>query len=352
MQNDVRAVLQYVPRFRGKTFVVTLDLSRMGETAVAEALLDLAALQQVGLRLVVLSLGEKRGELADWLVDGEMKWQGVPDIADTERIRAVTERGQMAVVEGDGTWDPLGEEVTRLAVGLGAAKLIVFLAEALVCEDEPLHGISQREALARGGILAQAARLCEAGIPRIHLLDERRQGVLMDELFSNEGVGVMVHNDDYRRIRPLREEDVPELLAMIGRSVRRSHLVPRSYEEIEASLGDFLVMTVDENVVGCVALHRYGEGEPAEVACLYVKQAHEGLGYGILLVQAAEDKARELGLERVFALTNRASDYFTGRLGYRALEVTEIPEPRQRKLVESGRESVVVGKNLKKNNPM
>lgn len=346
MQNDVRAVLQYVPRFRGKTFMVTLDLGRMPEMAVAEALLDLSALQQVGVRLVVISMGEKRGELADWLVDREVKWEGVPGIDDAARVRAVTERGQMAVIEGDGTWSVMGPEVTDLAARMGVSKLIVFLEKAVVEGGVPIHGISYSLAEKEGGLLAQAAAVCAKGVPRVHLLDERRQGILMDELFSNEGVGVMVHADDYRRIRALREEDVPELLAMIGRSIRQSHLVPRNYEEIESHLDDFLVMTVDDNVVGCVALHRYLPHEDAEVACLYVKQAHEGLGYGEQLVRAAEEKALALGIPRVFALTNRASDYFTKHLGYSSLDAHEIPTVRFLKMQASGRNSVVVGKKM------
>ena len=35
---------------------------------------------------------------------------------------------------------------------------------------------------------------------------------------------------------------------MVGRSMRDAHLVPRSYEEIETSLQDFLVLTIDGNV--------------------------------------------------------------------------------------------------------
>ena len=57
MQSDVRAVLQYVPSFRGKIFVLVLNAARMAELALAEALLDLIALQQVGVKLVVISTG-------------------------------------------------------------------------------------------------------------------------------------------------------------------------------------------------------------------------------------------------------------------------------------------------------
>jgi amino-acid N-acetyltransferase len=168
----------------------------------------------------------------------------------------------------------------------------------------------------------------------------------MDEIFSNEGVGVMVHADDYLSVRPIVVEDIPELLAMIGRSMRDAHLVPRSYEEIESGLADFLVLTIDGNVVGCVALHRSREPHCAEIACLYVKQNHGGQGYGQLLVSAAEERAKEREIPWVFALSNRAADYFTQHLGYHPVEVSEIPETRQERLRESGRGSRVIRKNL------
>ena len=49
---DVRGVLQYVPLFRGRRFVVIFD-EGLPEPAVAEALLDLKALQEVGVNLVI-----------------------------------------------------------------------------------------------------------------------------------------------------------------------------------------------------------------------------------------------------------------------------------------------------------
>ena len=105
---------------------------------------------------------------------------------------------------------------------------------------------------------------------------------------------------------------------------------------------------MDDNVVGCVALHPSGSPECAEVACLYVKQNHGGLGYGQLLVTAAEERAKARGISWVFALSNRAADYFTESLGYEVIPVSEIPQARQERLNESGRESIVIRKFVNK----
>ena len=347
MQSDVRAVLQYVPSFRGKVFLLVIDAGRMPELALAEALLDLIALQQVGVRLVVISVGGGEAQISHRLVDGELKWEAC-QLSASERVSEILDRGQLVLIEGAGV-DPLGDEVVKLAGDLRAAKLIVFHPKQITHDGIRLHAVSREQASSWSGdateLFHAAAEVCGKGVPRVHLLDETRQGVLMDELFSNEGVGVMIHSDDYLSVRSLEIDDIPELLAMIGRSIRDAHLVPRSYEEIESSLAHFQVLTVDDNVVGCIALHPYGK-QCGEVACLYVKQSHGSEGYGQLLVEAAERRARELELPWVFALSTRAADYFLDQLGYERMDVADIPKSRQKLLEQSGRDSVVIKKNL------
>jgi len=319
----------------------------MSDLALAEALLDLSALQQVGVRLVVVSVGSGEAEIAQRLIDGELKW-GSSVLDNPKKTTGVLDRGQLALIEAKGA-DPLSAELIALATSVDASKLIVLLEQAIREEGVSLHAVSRERAATWTGnsreLFLTAAEACAQGIHRVHLLDESRQGVLLDELFSNEGVGVMIHSDDYLSIRPISAEDIPELLAMIGRSIRDAHLVPRSYEEIENSLSDFLVLTIDDNVVGCVALHPYPE-DCGEVACLYVKQNHGTAGYGKLLVAAAEKRARDLGLPWVFALSTRAVDYFVSQLGYEPVALEKIPASRQKRLRESQRESVVLRKKI------
>ena len=351
---DVRGVLQYVPMFRGRTFIVVLD-EGLPEFAVAEALLDLKALQEVGVNLVIAVAGDDRAVAlaADRAMDLEIKFARAEA---PEAVKTILDRGQAAIMgcEADTL---LGEEISRLGVSLGAAKLISLLnGPGILRNGQPLHAVScsELESLSRvdsekgriegKALLEEAAAACRAGVSRVHVLDGRQQGVLADELFSNEGAGTMVHADDYRELRPLREDDVPELLAMIGRSVRASHLVPRDYDEILGTADDFLVLCVDDNVVGCVALHSCSQ-DVAEVACLYVKQSHEGLGYGKALVEAAEERARERGIGSTFVLTTRAVPFFEN-LGYEGADLAIVPEERIRKFEESDRGSKVLSKIL------
>jgi len=343
VQSDLRAVLQYVPFFRGKTFVLVIDAARMPELALAEALLDLIALQQIGVKLVLVSIGNGKAQIDQLLIDGELKWQ----LAEFEKdqVGSILDRGQLVLIEKP-ELERLGDELVEFTSSLGAFKLIVFLSEQV----SGGNAISSEDARKWDGegqaLLHRAAEVCILGVPRVHLLNENHQGVLMDELFSNEGVGVMVYADDYLSIHPIAPDDISELLAMVGRSMRDAHLVPRSYEEIESLLDDFLVMTIDDNVVGCVALHCSEEPKCAEIACLYVKQSHGSQGYGKLLVKAAEQQARELGIPWVFALSNRAIDFFVKQLGYEPCPIKVIPTSRQARMRSTTRESLVIRKTI------
>ncbi len=356
-QSDVREVLRYIPQFRGKVFFVLIEAGLLPEPAIAETLLDLAVLEDLGVKLVLGVLGGDLKDLYDWTLECEIRAARVTrPITDPEAVREVLEilgRGQSAIIDAS-TTGPLDEPVVDFAKGIGVAKIIALLEEAILIDGEPVHAIRAADAGAMASratgsgaaLLQAAAAACQRGVPRVHVLNGRRQGVLVDELFFNEGVGTMVHADSYRVIRGLREEDIPELLGMIGRAVRRTKLVERTYEDIQSRIGDFRVMAIDDNVVGCVALHVYPAEGCAEVACLHVKQSHEGRGYGVELVQHAEAMARERGIKRVFALTNRAADFFNTRLGYSPATLDDLPPARRRQFVASGRDSLVFARML------
>ena len=356
-QSDVRAVLQYVPQFKGKTFVVLIEAGLLPEPAVAETLLDLATLEDVGVKLVLGVLGGDLADLYDWTLECEIKAarlsKPLGDPSSIKEAQAILARGQTVVADASSN-DPLDPQVVDFALGMGAVKLIALLEEAILIDGEPVPAVRAADAVeladsgsvTGGNLLKSAAEACRRGVPRVHVLNGRRQGVLVDELFSNEGVGTMVHADAYQEIRELREEDIPELLGMIGRSVRRTKLVPRNYEDILEKIDDYHVMTIDDNVVGCVALHEYPDEETAEVACLYVKLSHETRGYGADLVRHVEAIAAEKRIGKIFALTNRAADFFRDRMMYEERGKEILPARRRKQLEDSKRDSLVFEKRL------
>lgn len=355
-KSDLRAVLQYIPQFRGKIFLVLIEAGILPEPAVAETLLDLAVLEDLGVKLVLAVLGGDIKDLYDWTLECEIMAarasRPITDELAAAEVKEILHRGQSAIIDASAI-GPLAPEAVEFAKRIGVTKVIALLQQAILVNGHPVHAIRaadvpqvlEKEAVEGRELLLAAANACNHGVPRVHVLNGRQQGVLVDELFSNEGVGTMVHADSYRVIRELREEDIPELLGMIGRVVRRTKLVARTYEDIHSRISEYRVMTIDDNVVGCVALHPYPGEKSAEVACLYVKQAHEGRGYGFELVAHAEKLAREKNIPQIFALTNRAADFFL-KAGYIQADLMALPSTRRQQYEESGRDSLVFSKTL------
>ncbi len=359
MANDVRSVLEYVPYFQGRLFVVHIASSLLRAEELVDALLDADALHELGVRLVLVAEGNDASALVHRAAvceihAAEAELPLTAGDAALDRVREIIERRQVVIV-ASGVYGRFDEGSVTLAVSAGAAKYICLQTDPIPTkEGKPIFAIAESEIgqdytcddCSRTKELQAAARVCRRGIPRVHLLDGTRRGVLLDELFSEEGVGSMVHADSYREIRTLREEDIPELFSMIARCVVDEKLVQRSYESIYAELESYYVYTLDDTIVGCVALYPYPEYACAELGCLFIRRDYEGHGYGRALCHFVEDKARRQGFRSIFALSQSAVDYFRNRLHYATLPRTVLPPQRLAVLESSGRHSEVFGREL------
>ncbi len=352
---NVRSVLEYVPYFRGRLFVVHIDNSLLQAGELVDALLDADALHEIGVRLVLVAEGNDTTALR--LRAGECEMHAAvaefplsEGDAAAARVREIVERRQVAMV-ASGTRGRFDEGSVQLAVSLGAAKYICLQAgQVPTREGQPIFAILEREVTPQNCLpcehaeeLVAAAAVCRRGIPRVHLLDGRCRGVLLDELFSEEGVGTMVHTDSYREIRPLHEDDIPELLSMIARCMADAKLVQRNYEAIRDHLDSYYVYTLDDTIVGCVALYPYPEDGCAELGCLFIKKNYEGHGYGRAMCRFIEQKAREMGFTWIFALSQSAVTYFRDRLHYNPVSRELLPASRRAALEASGRHSEAFG---------
>ena len=354
---NVRSALAYVPYFRNRLFVVHICKELLHAEALVDALLDAAALHEIGVRLVLVCEGEdasvlvrRTGECELPAALAELPLTAAPAAA---RVAEIVERGQVAIVPSgaEGRFD---EGSVALAVALGAAKYICLQVEAVPSRmGQPIFAIAESDVAPElcadcscAEELLHAAQVCRRGIPRVHMLDGLHRGVLLDELFSEEGVGAMVHADSYREIRPLNVDDIPELLSMIARCVADAKLVERTYESIHAHLDSYYVYTLDDTIVGCVALYPFEQEQCAELGCLFIKKNYEGHGYGRAMCRFIEDKARALGFHRIFAVSQSAVAYFRDRLGYAQLSRDVLPPSRRAALEASGRASGVFGREL------
>ncbi len=75
-----------------------------------------------------------------------------------------------------------------------------------------------------------AIKAIETGTPRVHILDGRVFDGLLNEIFSNEGVGSLVYGNDYQQIRKAAKRDVRLIYNLTRNAVRREELIYRTQQ--------------------------------------------------------------------------------------------------------------------------
>ena len=164
---------------------------------------------------------------------------------------------------------------------------------------------------------------------------------------NNEGIGTLIYANEYQQIRRAMKKDVRAIQLLTKNSVASEELVKRTRVVIEKSIGDFYIFETDKNPVACVALHQLEQGK-AELACLYVSPSHENQGIGRKLIQFAEAKAREMGVEELITLSTQAFTYFQSKGGFTEGTPDDLPPDRREKYDQSGRNSKVLIKKFTK----
>lgn len=284
---------------------------------------------------------------------------------DVELIQKLMASGIVPVIpplgmDGEGHTYRVNSDSVALEVAkaLGAVKLIfVTTAEGLTVNGAVARQVAVAElekALQDGTVAAaqiskarHAVAACQSGVPRVHVISGHVDEGLLSEVFSNEGIGTLIYANDYRQIRRAKKRDVRSIQQLIQASVESEELLPRSRAAIEKQLDDYYIFEVDKNPVACVALHLYPETPAGELACLCVRATHENQGVGRRMVQFVEDRARELGLKSLLALSTQAYNFFQSKGGFVEGTPDDLPPLRRERYEQSGRRSKVLVKALK-----
>jgi amino-acid N-acetyltransferase len=194
--------------------------------------------------------------------------------------------------------------------------------------------------------LEQAVRAARGGVPRVHIIDGRVEEGLLAEVFSNEGIGTLIHANEYQAIRRAHKRDARAIAALIQAGVANDELVRRSRSEIERQIDDFFVFEVDRNPVACAAVHPFPQEKKAELACVCVDARYENQGIGGKLIHYAESRARGMGAGVLFCLSTQAFNYFQQKGGFSPGTPDDLPAERRERYERSGRRSLVLLKKL------
>jgi amino-acid N-acetyltransferase len=128
---------------------------------------------------------------------------------------------------------------------------------------------------------------------------------------------------DQLQVRKAEIGDAQAIHDLVNLYAQRGDMLPRTMGEVYENLRDFFVARDPRgDFLGCVALHIVWS-DLAEVKSLAVSEETQSRGMGSQLVNAAVDEARNIGLQRVFALTYRPA--FFERLGFVQADVMTLP---------------------------
>ncbi len=185
---------------------------------------------------------------------------------------------------------------------------------------------------------------CRAGVRRMHMLDHRIDGALLTELFTRDGVGVLVSAERFEGIRPARLGDVGGIMQLIQPLEEEGLLVRRSQERLAGDVEHFWVTERDGMIIACAAVYSHVESQMAELACLAVHAEYRGGSRGDALFRYLENHVKGLGLRALFALTTRTAHWFLER-GFNEVSPTSLPMARQA-LYNQRRNAKVVLKKL------
>jgi amino-acid N-acetyltransferase len=173
-----------------------------------------------------------------------------------------------------------------------------------------------------------AIRACEAGVARTHLISRHSDGAVLQELFSDEGIGTMVVESTLNTLRDATIEDVGGILQLLRPLEEQGILVRRSRELLEREIERFVVLEHDHRIVGCAALYPFPDEAAAELACLAVDAQCRDKGYGEAILNHMAILAKSQKLKKLFVLTTRTAHWFLER-GFVESPVTALPAQKK-----------------------
>jgi amino-acid N-acetyltransferase len=235
----------------------------------------------------------------------------------------------------------LEDVATATAIALDADKLIFLgdtdgvhakdgelLKELTVAEANKILSGKRKLPDDVGLYLPCAVRACEAGVARTHLVSRHTDGSLLQELFSDEGIGTMVVESTLNTLRDATIKDVGGILQLLQPLEAEGILVRRSRELLEQEIGRFVVLEHGHRIIGCAALYPFADEKAAELACLAVQPAYRDHGYGDVLLKHIAARAQAMKLQKLFVLTTRTAHWFIER-GFKEIDVEQLPAQKK-----------------------
>ena len=123
------------------------------------------------------------------------------------------------------------------------------------------------------------------------------------------------------QIRPAQTKDIPAIRGLIDTYTLGGRLLAKETVTLYEDVQEFSVAVEGDVVVGCGALHVLWE-DLAEVRTVAVLDRLKGQGVGHEILEAIIERARVVGVQRIFCLTFETQ--FFGRHGFQEIHGTPV----------------------------
>jgi amino-acid N-acetyltransferase len=138
-------------------------------------------------------------------------------------------------------------------------------------------------------------------------------------------------------VRPAKTSDIKKIRKIIDTFVEPRRLLSKETVTLYESVQEFAIAEVDGEVVGCGALHVLWE-DLAEVRTVAVVESMHGKGIGHAILESILNKAKEIGVKKVFCLTFETN--FFGSHGFVEIQGTPVEPEVYAQLLRSYDEGI------------
>ena len=307
--NLIREAIFYSEKYRNLVLAVFFGNENVEKCQERGILRDIRFLKQVGISVIIGHYTEN--------IDTE-KWHDVfdlikiRDIKDLGAIKKDLTLGFIPIVycEDNAEFSSY-DTIALLAANIGAQKLVYITRQDGVYDTETnslISEMSTREArkllesaenvtLRMRGKIEASITACEKGIPRIHIISGRKNGSLIREIFSCQGQGTMIYENQYRAIRKARSDEINSVTDILRLSTPVFTLSPAKILE---KIDQWYVFVIDDQIRGCMELGRHTERSSLEISFLTTSKTNEDQKALRRMLEYAINEAIATGSKMVF----------------------------------------------------
>jgi amino-acid N-acetyltransferase len=138
-------------------------------------------------------------------------------------------------------------------------------------------------------------------------------------------------------VRPARTSDIKKIRSIVDSYADQRRLLSKETVTLYEGVQEFTVAEVNGEVVGCGALHVLWE-DLAEVRTVAVIESMQGKGIGHAILESILNKAKEIGVKKVFCLTFETK--FFGSHGFNEIQGAPVEPDVYAQLLRSYDEGI------------